>query len=1215
MSWTEQQENAIGARDTSLIVSAAAGSGKTAVLTERLMRLIADSEAGVRADRMIVVTFTNDAAAELKKRLDMKLRAMINEHPEDRHLLRQQILLQNAKISTINSFCFDLLRDNITDQGITSGFGVLDEADNKVIKAQAMEELLDYYTKNEYDKISFLYDRFCIRNEKKLVEVIDSCDEFLASVALRGRWLELAAGEYRKAFSDSVYSRALISSLSERLERALKISEDCCNMIGAIYPDMSDPVAEKSLAQAESDNDGITHLVAVLRSGRLPRPDEAVTFGDLVRVSKKTVYNKPLREVYKKRREQYKKLVTGAIDSLGTVESDFREAGEVTEVLAEVIRKYEELIWERKCSKNAISFDDGERLALELLSDTDENGNLVQSETAKRIAACYDIIMIDEYQDSNNKEDLIFKLLSRNYRPDADGSPMYGDNVFLVGDVKQSIYGFRLANPKNFVQTLWSSEPYSPESSSVNQAIVLNRNFRSSAGVIDFVNYIFGQIMSEKCGGIGYTDDEKLYLGAEEFSQLQAEEVKTQICFVNSDPALDESEDSEKVSAERDPEAVYTAGRIAEMLSGGTQVAEKDGTLRKCRPSDFCILVRKNAYINVYSEELRRLGVPAKRSEESGYLRSREIAVLIDLLRIISDPLLDVPMMAVMTSPMYMFSVAEIAYIKSLDSSRPIFPVLKQLAEGGYEECSDMFLMERCRDFLSALDDFRLASVTMTIGELISTIYDTTDFISVMQLDSDGEKKRANLRALIQYARGYEESAAFEGGGGLGGFLRHIDRVMESGDYTQGKISASSGDYVAIQTLHGSKGLEYPFVFIAETSCKFKYDSKTVMCSDDGRIGYVLYDPQLVRKYRTFQQTMLTSEGIQNARSEEMRLFYVGLTRARQRLFINLKIGERSLKRVRSQVEDMVIHGGDISGIVTEADCFADWIWAAIMKHECFRDIADELELVPEGYELPAAALHENVFTAVTAETEESSSLEKENDEAYAEADDSICAELRELIDSEYDRSLSEMPAKLSVTQITRKFRGEEESFDYKLRRPKFCGGESGLTGTERGTAIHTFFQYCSFDNARKEPLAEIERIREMGYISAPEAESVNTENVSAFFESGLYGRICRAERVWREKKFMVAVAQLSLENELMKKLRNSDGMIKGIIDLMFEEDGEIVIVDYKSDRGTSAEKLAERYSIQLQLYKSAVELTMKKKVREAYLYSFELKKAISVNI
>ncbi len=1212
MAWTKQQENAINADGSSIIVSAAAGSGKTAVLTERLVRLLADPSSGVRADRIIVVTFTNDAATELKNRLDSKLHNLINERPSDTHLLKQQVLLQNAVISTINSFCFELIRDNITDQGITSGFGILDESDNSVMKSRALEELINYYSKHEYDKISYLYDKFCINNEKGLVEALSRADSFLASVAFRNEWLDRAVEEYEKPFEASVYYRTLLNSLHQKLEKALSISEECCAMISEIFPDISSSAAQKSLAQAEDDHSMIESVLSVIEGGRLPDEAEAseVVFGDLVRIGK-TEHNKALRELYKKKREKLKKLTVAALSGLGAVESDYAESRRVTAILAQMLKKYAEILWEAKCEKNSISFDDGERLALELLADRDESGNIIQSEIAKKVSEHYDIIMIDEYQDSNNKQDMIFRLLSKNYSVSEDGDPLYGDNVFLVGDVKQSIYRFRLANPGNFISTLQSSAEYDEAEKSTSCSIFLNKNFRSSHGVIDLVNYVFSRIMSEKCGDVAYTDKEMLYFGAKQYETASPDEELTHISFIGDDV----DENGEPADKGRNAEAVFTAKKIAHMLKSGTAVIENDGRRRPCRPSDFCVLVRSNAYINVYADELTKLGVPSKRNEESGYLRSREIAVLTDLLRIISDPMKDIPMMAVMTSPMYMFDIADVALIKSLDSSRCLYAVIRGLAAGDYEECSDMFLRERCVELLDSLDRFRLNSVTMTLGELITSIYDTTDFISVMQLYSDGDKKRANLRALVQYAQNYENASEFEGSGGLDGFLRHLDRVIENGDYAQGKISSSSEERVAVQTLHKSKGLEYPFVFIAETSCTFQYDSKNIMCSPDGRVGYILYDPKLFRKYKTFQQAMLAGVEEENTRSEEMRLMYVGLTRAKQKLFINLKSGEKAVNRIKNIIESCVVSGGSIKEAVNEANCFADWLWSCIAKHIEFAQIAERLGIDGGALGLPRPECSEKLFEYEFADISSDDTDEEAETAETILPDDNIYNEISELIGHKYDNELSATPAKLSVTQMLRKHQNNDEAFDFVLKRPRFKSDTSVLTGAERGTAIHTFFQYCDFGKAYASPEEEIERMTVMGYISEAEAASISIPNTKAFFSSGLYKRISKAKSVWREKKFMAAVADLDTSEMISDTIRSHKGMIKGIVDLIFEEDDGFVIVDYKSDRGISAEKLAERYTLQLRLYRSAVELTMEKKVKEAYLYSFELKKAIPIKI
>lgn len=1207
MAWTEQQQSAISARDSSIIVSAAAGSGKTAVLTERLAQLLADPLSGVAADRIVVVTFTNDAASELKKRLDMKLRSLINEDPSDLHLLRQQMLLQNAKISTINSFCFELLRDNISDQGITSGFGVLDEADEAVLKEKALKDLLNEYSRDHFEEVSLLYDRFCFRDEKRLLEVIKLADSFLSSVSMRDRWLDNAVGEYRKGFENSIYHKALNRSILNKLRYAYELLEGNIALAVRTFPDLTGvKAAAATLKQARDNADTLADILISFEKNSsfdIDAAERLNSMGKRVTVNKTVVCDRTLLEVYGERRKKAINEVKQAMSLTDSAESDYKETGEIIGLLAGMIRRYQEIVWQYKTEKNAISFDDGERLVLELLADTDENGQIIQSEAAKAASEYYSIIMIDEYQDSNNKQDLIFKLLSKNYRTDKNGEPMYGSNVFLVGDVKQSIYGFRLANPKNFTSTLHRSVPYTPDGKETNKSILLNKNFRSSPEVIETVNFLFSQLMTEQCGGVDYTSDEYLYYGAVQYGDKEQSR-RTCISFIT------ETEDDITVSG--NTEAACTAERIAGMIRSGETVTESEGRKRPCRPSDFCILVRGNEPTKMYALELEARGIPAKGSEEKGYLTSREISVLLDLLRIISNPLLDIPLAAVMMSPMYAFDIGELAYIRSYDKESPLFNVLTAVADDDSDELDDMFLKQRIQSFLSSLEGFRLNSVTMTVGGLISLIYDTTDFISVMQLYSDGDRKRANLRALVEYARNYEASTAFEGFGGLSGFIRHIDRVLETGSGTTGKTPAPSGDYVTVQTLHASKGLEYPFVFIAETSKAFRFDSYPAMFSDDGRAGFILSDKKLKKRYSTFQREMLCSEKRAEARSEEMRLLYVGLTRAKQQLFIDLKWREEDKKRLKTLIERCALSGGDISQISSGAMCYADWIWAALIRDSCFTEICDILEADTGSFGLPEQISDAGMFTFELCSAAGEQAMTSAVEEKTYIPDEKICRELTDLINDDYDMSLSELPAKLSVTQLTKKA-AEDQPFDYTLQRPLFMSESGRLTGSEKGTAVHTFFQYCDLENARTDLSAEKERMTERGYLTQNQASAVTPATVSRFFDSELYKRMITADRVWREKKIMAAASELHIDIPVAQQFRTSDAMVKGIIDLMFEEPDGIVIADYKTDSRVSAKEMVERYRTQMLLYKSVIELTMGKRVKELLIYSFSLSKTIRV--
>lgn len=1211
VNYTPQQQNAIDARDTSVIVSAAAGSGKTAVLTERLADILADPTANVKADRIIVVTFATDAAAEMKSRLDSKLTKLINEYPDNKYLLEQQVLLQNAKISTINSFCFDLLRDNISEYDITSGFSVLSESDEKVIKSQAMDELFDFYSHEDYETISALYDWFCFRDRKNLVEIIRKTDEFLESVDVDERWLDKAVAEYKKDFTDSVYYNPLFEYISREAQVFLSKFEKNALKISNIFERTED--AENHLIQVEMDKSRIRKLINSAEKKHLPDSEEIKEFAimdKIVPVKKNAVYDKDLRKTYGDCRNDLKKNYNAFLNGLAMVYDNFEETGKVAELLVKVVRKYREIIMEKKFSKNALSFADGERLALNLLIDYDENGNIIPSETARNIAESYDIIMIDEYQDSSNRQDLIFKLISHNYKLDENGNPLYGDNVFLVGDVKQSIYRFRLANPKNFISTMKNSVPYYSKSDAKNQAIFLNMNFRSSPEVIDFINFVFSEIMSEKCGEIDYNDDEKLYFGAKQYIKPHGDNRLTHFMLIDTDNEVSDDNYGETV---KNLEAEATAEKIAEMLTEGVPVIDSDGNSSVCRPSDFCILVRDNYCMKDYINALADRNISAKGSDEKGYLKSQEIVILLDLLRIIANPLQDVPIATVMLSPMYTFTIENLAYIKSFDRKKLIYQILIEAADNTIPDF-DAELAEKCRDFLKSIEKFRLNAVTMTTGELINSIYDTTDFISVMQIHKDGDKKRANLRMLIQYAQDYESFAAADGRGGLTGFLRHIDRISKEGsDYQQGKSSASSGDYVRIMTFHKSKGLEYPFVFICETDSTFKtnkIDKSNIMFNDDGRIGCILFNKEIMKRYKTFQYKMMHSEAVANLLSEEMRLLYVGMTRAKQRLFINLRCGTKQVERVQELVNECILNGSEIKNSVAKAKKFSDWLWLCLMMHSDFPAIAELVGIDTEDCGFPAYDVSERLFDYEFIAGTDTDKKFSDRKFIKAEANDEIVAGIQDIVNTNYDRTLSETSAKLSVTQISKKF-SEAEEFDFHLQRPKFISEIRKMTGAERGTAIHTFFQYCDFDKAIADVTAETERLVGLGFLTKAQAQCVVPAKVTAFFESELYRRIRSAKNYERERKFTVTSSHLKANNPELEKLKDSDNMIKGIVDIMFEENDGLVVIDYKSDRGISADGLRKRYEKQLQIYKSAVELITGKKVKELVIYSIELEKTI----
>lgn len=448
-----------------------------------------------------------------------------------------------------------------------------------------------------------------------------------------------------------------------------------------------------------------------------------------------------------------------------------------------------------------------------------------------------------------------------------------------------------------------------------------------------------------------------LYFGAADYEGKDLD-YTTSIALINSDEPDD---DDDETPVTYNAEAEYTAGKIFSMIKNKTQVMEKNGSIRPCQPSDFCILIQKNKYSEAFISALKKYDIDAKGEEASGYLSSREISILLDLLRIIDNPLLDVPMAAVMMSPMFMFELEEIAFLRTLNKNAKLYTVISDIVRGKYSDKADMFFKRRCEDFIVSLNSFRLNSITMTVGELISSIYDTTDFIAVMQIGYEGERKRANLRALIQYAKAYEDSSSFEGAGGLAGFIRYIDRITENGaDLTQAKISSATGNYVSVKTIHKSKGLEYPFIFLAENSSKPKADSSAVLCTDEGCIGYILNDPELVRRYRTCFYKQIKDKNEREQLSEKMRLLYVALTRARQKLFINLKVNDEKINWLKKLLEKNWITGGNIKELVCNMKTFDEWIWISMLNHEKFSEIMKMLDISNDSFDYPGVKFRES---------------------------------------------------------------------------------------------------------------------------------------------------------------------------------------------------------------------------------------------------------------
>lgn len=955
MAWTEQQSEAITTRDCGLIVSAAAGSGKTSVLVERLLRILEDEtpEHRVPADRMIVVTFTNDAAAEMRSRLYQALDDQLQKQPENQWLYQQQVRLQNAHICTISSFCFDLIRDNLTEQGITAGFRILNETEAKLIASKAADTVLNRWHAERQEEMQLLWNCFCEKNDKPLEELLLELHSFLGSVPFREQWTKQVLEELNQPLSDSAYHRAFLAQLEQRAETAVRLANEAADLAAVVYDSVPD---NNVLPWVETD---VRCLEKVLQMLRQQEPDAEKILAPIQEKNqnrgnfprkKKAMTDLEAFERVKKLREQYtalEKEIAALLEAVYPYEAgDLVQHAQLMPLLLELEEQLTAEIWQQKVQQNALAFDDAERMALELLAELSPEGTIQPSALAKELQAYYQLIMIDEYQDSNNKQDDIFKLLSRNCIEPETGTLRYGDNVFLVGDVKQSIYRFRLANPQNFVHAISSAGT----ETSVCRHIVLNRNFRSVPAVLDFVNFVCGSLMSDTCGDVAYTDAEALYPGTDITEILPEEQQKVTVAVLTPED-----------DADTDVQIAYVIGKIQEMIVAGVPVAQKDHTTRPCQYRDFCILLRTNPMCTSFAHALEQAGIPVQSPDETGYLKAREVGLLLDMLRVLDNPTLDTSLAAIMLSPMFWFTPEDLMRIRMLGKKTSLYSAVC-MAIGVTESAEpvqlDDVLVQKCRQLYDTLQKLRQSSGMMTLEALIRRIYDTTDFLSVMQLTKDGDRKRANLHLLLQYAKQYEENtdAAHNG---VSGFLRYIDWLLDSGnDFQQTSLTAGVENAVAVKTMHRSKGLEYPFVFLGKLESPFSTEDsrKNAVFSEKGLVGFCIKNPENYTRAKTMPFAVLEQENRNASRSEELRLLYVAMTRAKQQLFLPL-----NLKKVRIRTTDylaqystLILPDGTLPPLtVQNAGSMAHWVWMClVLRHDAV--LAREINLPPQCWNTPA---------------------------------------------------------------------------------------------------------------------------------------------------------------------------------------------------------------------------------------------------------------------
>lgn len=1190
--WTDKQEQAITAKNCSVIVSAAAGSGKTSVLVERLIRQLVSTESKIPADRMVVVTFTNDAAAEMKQRLSSALSEKLRENPENTWINKQNILLQSAHISTIHSFCFDLIRENIEKFDISYGFRIMDETEYKVLLSEQIKETFEFFYENRVSEMNQIVDFFCIKSDKKLEEIILNIFAYIESIPFYEIWLDDIKNGYINCETDRIkqlmksYSRYIDYKISDIIHDA----ELCSKMAEEIYAEKAFSLIDnerkifinnKNFLFSNDDWDKKAEIFTNVSFERISFPKYekgSCEYETADRIKK-------IRDGYKKK---YNSLVTQEIFTSDQIASDISVHYNIISLLIDILTSFIKNVKLKKTEKNAISFSDAEQMALKLVGDIDKYGKINKTSLAESLSEYYKIIMIDEYQDSNDIQDLIFKMLSHN------GTEKHnGDNLFVVGDIKQSIYRFRHANPKIFINTLKDANPYSNQFTEKNASVTLNKNFRSSSEVINFVNFVFSNVMSRAVGDVEYNENEALIPGSPENSKTDS---ITEISFIKKDKNIDENYDDVT------EEAKYVASKINSMISGGTFVNDK-GNIRPCKSSDFCILVRNKKSALPFVKILSEYGIASHTDDISGYLKSREISVLINILRVISNPLQDIALAAVLMSPMYSMTAEEMSEIRLNQPNGYLYNALCKTLEK--EDATESLCYQKCKKFYKDNNLLRMYSAGVSLEKLVRYIYEDTDFMTVIQLYRDGEQKRANLRLLLEYVKSYENSA----NGGLTGFIRYIDTISKNGgDLKQAGTAFGTDNVVQIKTMHKSKGLEFPFVFICKTSVQFnKTDlSSQILYNTEQGIGLKIQNKKTLSKYITMPFLTIREQNKRDLMSEELRLLYVALTRAKQKLFITFEYNDKYIDRM-SELSDLIENNnGKLSQhISSKAQCMQDWIAMTLLLCKDSKEIFDELGVNTVNAVLDFPKL--NIISYSDDNSVSDYNLSNSNGSSKSSEsniDKAILNKIKVYTDYVYDTSQTFLPSKLTVSEISKKCN------DIILNSPSFMNQNAG--GAEKGTAIHTFMQHADYTLAEKNAEKEASRLYKKGKLTKRQFEILEMSSIENFFNSELYLIFMKPNKIYREQKFLIKLEDLynceKIDADLGEFLKNyidTDGMLQGVADCVIENDASITIVDYKTDRVNSEETLRQQYIEQIKLYSVAFEKIYKKPVDSTILYSF----------
>lgn len=1190
VTFTPQQQMVIDLHDRNILVSAAAGSGKTAVLVERIIQMISDEKKKVDIDRLLVVTFTNAAAAEMRERISRAIDKKLQEEPENEHLQRQATLLHNAQITTIDSFCLFVIRNNFNDIGLDPGFRVADEGELKLLKQDVLGELLEQ--KYELAEEAFLA---CTEyftggsNDKLLEEYLLKLYEFSMSYPWPEEWLlergkdyeitsvlQMEESEWCRYITD--YIKLSLKECADKLDKARQIAEMPAGPY--YYGELLEH--EEEMIRKVSCKDTFRELYEAadkITFGRLPaKKDESVD--EKLKKSAQSLRNQVKKQI-EELQEEFLLL------SPEQVLERMQQAKQPVKTLLELVAEFKHQFDMRKRAENIIDFPDMEHFALNILLHRTENGKFKATAAAKEYRQFFYEILIDEYQDSNLVQELLLQSIS--------GEDEGRFNRFMVGDVKQSIYKFRLARPELFIEKYTCYEKID----SIRQRIDLHKNFRSRTEVLESVNALFDKIMRQELGGIDYDEDAALYPGAV-YPAYSMNQTETLIIGKMQDSNL----------SVREQEALAIAKRIKKLLAEFQVTDKVSGQLRPVRYQDIVILLRTTSgWAEDFKQIFEKEGIPAYVASRTGYFQAPEVRELLQLLHVLDNPFQDIPLYGVMHSFFGAFSDEDIAKIRSCgEQGGCLYENLKSFAEGQTDDA----LAERGKAFLAFIKELRYEASYTPIHGLIQNVLSRSGYLEYVSAKPGGEQRRANVEMLLTKAAAFEKTSYY----GLFHFLRYIKQLEKyQVDYGEADILDENANVVRIMSIHKSKGLEFPICFVSGLSKRFnRQDTAGRLIADaDMGIGVDYIDNHRRIQSKTLRKNAVAMKMKLDSLGEEIRVLYVAMTRAKEKLFLTALVSD--IDKWKENLENEALITKDKSdklafSKLAGASCFLDFIAPCIKEPEWI---------------YPEDILKEEIEEAMN----QTAFLQKL---LMTEADKKVVTELSQKFARTYPHEyLSELFVKTTVSELKKAAyvsAAEPDAFSKDLFEepeivpyiPSFIKEKEGMSGTDRGSAYHKVMELLDFaaftfdmhrQNREQQLSCQLEAMEQCERLSSEWRLAVSVSKLHDFLQTSLSKRMmiaAKQKKLYKEQPFVLGLPANRIKESFPE---NEMVLMQGIIDVYFEEDGQIVVADYKTDRVSSPEELVKRYYLQLDYYAEALERLTGKTVKEKIIYSFALNEEI----